>query len=89
MKIILLTKNSAGGSFGKKFFSQPFSFYLFHNFFISLVLILFLIFGLKGRGGERRYKVPEDVVEGGGLDDIAQQPVESLGRVEERTHMDI
>lgn len=64
---------------------SSFNFYLLHNFFIPLVLILFLVLGFKGRRCERRYKVPEDVMKGGGLDDVAQQPVESLGG-EKNTH---
>lgn len=52
--------------------------YLFHNFFVALVFLIFLILRFKRGRGERCYKMPKDVVQGGGLDHIAQQPVECL-----------
>lgn len=52
--------------------------YLLNIFFVPLILLIFLILWLTGRRCERGYEMPKNVMEGGGLDYVAQQPVERL-----------
>lgn len=51
---------------------------LLNVFFVPFVLLVLIVLRLRGGRRERGHEMPEDVVQTGGLDHIAEQPVEGL-----------